>query len=136
MKNLKLQNKYLKSNKGQALLTAVAVIGSILLSIITIAGYLSIKRVQISRTIVGSGAAIVQADAGIEQGLDIVLAQQYFQQHALTNMSISVESRDVTINKISTPTTACPLRGSYQIISKGSGAQGASIRAVELDLCE
>jgi len=43
--------QYLQQNKGQALLTAVSVIGTILMSVITIAGYLSIQRIRTSRSI-------------------------------------------------------------------------------------
>ena len=119
-----------KNRSGQALLTAVAVIGSILLSIITIAGYLSVKRVQISRTIVGSGAAITQADAGIEQGLDTVLAQQYFINHpSETSVTITAQQSTTTVSKISSPCVG------YQIVAKGSSAQG-SVRAIELNLCQ
>lgn len=125
-------NKHIvyRDRSGQALLTSVVVIGSILLSIITIAGYLSIKRVQISRTIVGSGAAIAQADAGIERGLDVIFAQQYFINHpSETSITLTDTQNTTTINKISNPCTG------YQIVARGYSVQG-SVRAIELNLCQ
>ena len=61
--------KYLSSQKGQAILLSVIIMGSILLSVTTIAGYLSIQKIRVSRDIVNSGKAIYAADAGIEYRL-------------------------------------------------------------------
>ena len=60
---------YITSQKGQAILLSVIIMGSILLSVTTIAGYLSIQKVRVSRDIVNSGKAIYAADAGIEKEL-------------------------------------------------------------------
>lgn len=123
-----MKNKTYKTNtnqnKGQALLTAVAIIGSILMSIITIAGYLSIQRVRTSRAIIESGAALTQADAGIEAALDIILAQEYFIQHP--------EIDSTTVGNASITRILNPCDG-YRIISRGE--VGTSIRAIELNLC-
>lgn len=57
------------SEKGQAILLSVIIMGSILLGVTTIAGYLSIQKVRVSRDIVNSQKAIYAADAGIEKEL-------------------------------------------------------------------
>ena len=121
---------YLQKNNGQALLTAVAVIGSIMLSIITIAGYLSTKRIQVSRSIVGSGAAIMQADAGVEIAINKIINEEYFIRNP---SALRWENGSVTINKIvSMP--SCGGQVGYKIISRAT--QQGSTRAIEVDLCE
>ena len=123
--------KRIQQNNGQALLTAVAVIGSIMLSIITIAGYLSVKRIQVSRSIVGSSAAIMQADAGIEIAINKIINEEYFIKNP-TSLAWN-NGGGVTITKIPS-FSSCGGGVGYKIISRAT--QQGSTRAIELDLCE
>ncbi|MFA7201643.1 MAG: hypothetical protein WC099_01450 [Candidatus Paceibacterota bacterium] len=120
---------YLKKNNGQALLTAVAVVGSIMLSIITIAGFLSVKRIQISRSIVGSSVAIIQADAGIETALNMIVNEEYFLKEPFP---IRWEGGGVVIDKM--PFLASCGGSGYKIVSRAT--EQGSTRAIELNLCE
>lgn len=124
------KQNYLQKNNGQALLTAVAVIGSIMLSIITISGYLSVKRIQVSRSIVGSSAAIMEADAGIERAINVIVNQEYFLQNpAATEFA----DGNITIKKSLVALSPCT-GVTYKIISRAT--QQGSTRAIEVNLCE
>ncbi len=126
---MKKQN-YLQRNNGQALLTAVAVIGSIMLSIITIAGYLSTKRIQVSRSIVGSSAAIIQADAGVELAINKIINEEYFLRDPFPT---TFDQGGVSIKKVPS-LSSCNNGPGYKILSRAE-KQG-STRAIEVVLCE
>ncbi len=125
MKNFKFQKIYIENNNGQALLTAMAVIGTILMSIITIAGYLAIQRVRTSRAIIESGAAFTRADAGIEAALNAIRAEEYFLNHPGSSV-VAIENASIT--RITAPCSG------YHIVSRGEVGNG--VRAIELNLCE
>jgi hypothetical protein len=56
----------LRQRSGQAILISVVIIGSILLSVTTIAGYLSVQKVRTAVDVRNSARAIYAADAGVE----------------------------------------------------------------------
>ncbi|KKS25693.1 MAG: hypothetical protein UU85_C0001G0123 [Candidatus Wolfebacteria bacterium GW2011_GWA2_42_10] len=53
-------------NKGQAMLLAVLLIGSGILTMTAVSGYLTLQRVRMSSDTVNSTKAVFAADAGIE----------------------------------------------------------------------
>ncbi len=124
------KRSYIQKNNGQALLTAVAVIGSIMLSIITIAGYLSVKRIQVSRSIVNSSAAIMQADAGVERAINKIINEEYFLRDPFPT---TLDEGGVNIKRIPA-LSSCGGGPGYKIISRAT--EQGSTRAIELSLCE
>lgn len=55
-----------KDNAGQAVLISVIIMGSILLSVTTIAGYLTMQKIKIAGNATNSMKALYAADAGLE----------------------------------------------------------------------
>ena len=53
-------------NKGQAMLLAVLLIGSGILTMTAVSGYLTLQRVRMSSDTVNSTKAVFAADAGME----------------------------------------------------------------------
>lgn len=64
-KNLRLE-QVLRQNSGQAMLILVMVIGSTMLGVSTIAGYISLQKIRTATDIVDSAKSIYAADAGVE----------------------------------------------------------------------
>jgi len=65
-KNLKPKTQNLKPNSGQVMLLTVLILGSVILSASTIAGYLMTLKIRASSDIANSAKAIFAADAGVE----------------------------------------------------------------------
>lgn len=113
---------YIKNNRGQAILISIVVLGSIVLSITTIAGYLSIQRIRSSRDIVDSAKAIYAADTGIE--LEAYKRLTYEPLFGTSTPSVGINVPGVSFEATSTETG-----GQFEIRSIGtSGKVGRGFR--------
>ena len=61
-----MKYKNTKNNQGQAMLLAVLIIGTSILVMTSISGYLMLQRIRSSSNIIDSTKAIFAADTGIE----------------------------------------------------------------------
>ena len=99
----------LRQRSGQAMLIAVVIMGSILLSITTIAGYLSTQRLKTSSDVAASTRAIYAADAGIEWNLyKNLISPQVASAPSFSNgasMSCSQVGNVITCTGTSAPST-------------------------------
>ena len=109
MSLLKHTHMFLRQSSGQAMLIAVVIMGSILLSITTIAGYLSTQRLKTSSDVAASTRAIYAADAGIEWNLykNLISPQLASAPSFSNNSSVSCSQAGnvITCTGTSTPST-------------------------------
>lgn len=92
---LKIKGKKLKvGNAGQVMLLTVLILGSVILSASTIAGYLMTLKIRASSDIANSAKAIFAADAGVEWELYKQFKNSEYPKPLLSNNADFISSND------------------------------------------
>ena len=91
---LSTQYSKLSTHKGQVMLLTVLILGSVILSASTIAGYLMTLKIRASSDIANSAKAIFAADAGVEWELYKQFKNSDYPKPLFSNNADFISSND------------------------------------------